>query len=122
MAFLRRDVLRIAAGGLALSLVPRASTAQSNPSRPVRIIVGFPAGSPVDIAARFIAPWLSERLDQPFVVENRPGDCGNTATREVIRAAPDGYTLLLCGPVNTINATLFTELDFDFARDIVLVA
>jgi len=85
-------------------------------------VVGFPAGGPVDIAARTIAPWLAERLGQPFVVDNKPGQSGNDATRSVVRATPDGYTLLICGPVNTINATLFQGLDFNFARDIAPVA
>ncbi|TWI71885.1 tripartite-type tricarboxylate transporter receptor subunit TctC [Bradyrhizobium huanghuaihaiense] len=83
--------------------------------------MGFPAGGPVDIAGRLIAPWLSERLGQPFSVDNVPGESGNVATRSVVRAAPDGYTLLVCGPVNTINATLFDHLDFDFGRDVVAV-
>ena len=85
-------------------------------------MVGFPAGGPVDIAARIIAPWLAERLGQPFVVENQPGESGNIATRSVVRAAPDGYTLLVCGPVNTINTTLFQGLDYNFTRDIAPVA
>lgn len=85
-------------------------------------MVGFPAGGPVDIAARIIAPWLAERLGQPFVVEHQPGESGNIATRSVVRAAPDGYTLLVCGPVNTINATLFQRLDYNFTRDIAPVA
>jgi tripartite-type tricarboxylate transporter receptor subunit TctC len=84
--------------------------------------VGFPAGGAVDIAARVIAPWLAERLGQPFVIENQPGESGNRATRSVVRAVPDGHTLLICGPVNTINTTLFKDLDFNFGRDIVPVA
>lgn len=122
MALTRRDVLCVGAGALAVPFVVRASMAQAHPSGPVRIVVGFPAGGPVDIAARFIAPWLSQRLGQPFVVDNRPGESSNTATREVVRAAPDGHILLLCGPVNPINTSLFTGLDFDFALDIVPVA
>jgi len=85
-------------------------------------VVGFPEGGPVDIAARILAPWLAERLGQPFVVENQPGESGNSATRSVVRAAPDGYTLLVCGPVNTINTTLFQGLDYNFTRDIAPVA
>jgi tripartite-type tricarboxylate transporter receptor subunit TctC len=85
-------------------------------------VVGFPAGGPVDIAARILAPWLAERLGQPFVVDNQPGESGNSATRSVVRAAPDGYTLLVCGPVNTINTTLFQGLDYNFTRDIAPVA
>jgi tripartite-type tricarboxylate transporter receptor subunit TctC len=85
-------------------------------------VVGFPPGGPVDIAARIIAPWLSERLGQPYVVDNQPGDSGNNATRAVVRAAPDGYTLLICAPVHPINALLYGDLDFDFGRDIAPVA
>jgi tripartite-type tricarboxylate transporter receptor subunit TctC len=92
------------------------------PAKSVRVMVGFPADGPVDIAGRLIGSWLTERLGQPFVVENRPGESGNVATREVVRAAADGYTLLIFGPVNTINTTLFSDLDFDFGRDIQPVA
>ncbi len=122
MTLVRRQVLRMVAGAVALPLALRLAQAQAYPSRPVRIVVGFPAGGPVDIAARVIAPWLTERLGQPFVVENQPGESGNMATRAVVKAAADGYTLLLCGPVNTINTTLFADLDFNFTRDIAPVA
>lgn len=122
MALVRRDFLRFSSAALILPVATRPAAAQTYPLRPVRILVGFPAGGPVDLAARVIAPWLTERLGQPFVVENRPGESGNLATREVVRASPDGHTLLLCGPVNTINTTLFTGLDFDFARDVTPVA
>jgi tripartite-type tricarboxylate transporter receptor subunit TctC len=90
--------------------------------RPVRLLVGFPHGGPVDIAGRTIGAWLSDRLGQPFLVENRPGESGNIATRAVVKAAPDGYTLLVCGPVNVINTALFDGMDFDFGRDISAVA
>lgn len=118
----RRDFLRLGAASAAAPLASRVARAQTYPAAPVRIVVGFPAGGPVDIAARMIGPWLSDRLGQPFVVENLPGESGNFATRAVVKAAPDGSTLLLCGPVNTINTTLFQGLDFDFARDIAPVA
>jgi tripartite-type tricarboxylate transporter receptor subunit TctC len=122
MRMRRREFLHLAAAAIATPALPRSAAAQVYPSQPVRLVVGFPAGGPVDIAARVIAPWLAERLSQPFVVENQPGESGNGATRTVVRAAPDGYTLLVCGPVNTINTTLFDALDFDFGRDIVPVA
>lgn len=122
MKFHRRELLRLAAGGAVLPFAWSCAGAQINPTRPVRILVGFPAGGPVDIAARLIAPWLSERLDQTFVVENLPGESGNLATEAVVRAPPDGSTLLLCGPVNTINTTLFQNLAFNFMLDISPVA
>jgi tripartite-type tricarboxylate transporter receptor subunit TctC len=122
MLLQRRHFLRLTAVATAATFVSRAATAEAYPSRPARLTVGFPAGGPVDIAARIIAPWLAERLGQPFIVENRPGESGNSATRSAAGAAPDGYTLLVCGPVNTINDTLFDGLDFKFARDFVAVA
>lgn len=122
MRLQRRDFLKLTFATIGTAAVPRIALAESYPTRTVRLIVGFPAGGPVDIAGRVIAPWLSERLGQPFVVENQPGESGNAATRSVVKAEPDGYTLLICGPVNTINATLFKELDFDFGRDITPVA
>lgn len=122
MGLIRRQFLHLAAGAIALPLAPRIALARVYPSRPVRMVVGFPAGGPVDIAARLISPWLSERFGQPFMVENQPGESSNVATSEVVKAPPDGYTLLLCGPVNTINTTLFEGLDFDFTRDITPVA
>lgn len=118
----RRQFLCLTAAAITAPVLPRVAAAQAYPSQRVRLLVGFPAGGPVDIAARVIAPWLSERLGQPFVIDNQPGESGNSATRSVVRAAPDGLTLLICGPVNTINATLFEGLDFDFARDIAPVA
>jgi tripartite-type tricarboxylate transporter receptor subunit TctC len=95
---------------------------RSYPERPVHIIVGFAAGGPNDICARLMGQWLSERLGQPFVVENRPGAGSNLATADVVRAAPDGYTLLLIGPPAAINATLYERLDFNFIRDIAPIA
>ena len=94
-----------------------ALPAHSYPAQTVRVIVGFPQSGPVDIAGRLVSAWLSDAWAQPFVVENRPGDSGNAATAEVLSAPPDGYTLLLCGPVNAINTTLFPNLKFDFVRD-----
>src|SRR5437763_14629697 len=118
----RRRLLRLAAGAAALPALSGLARAQTYPSRPVRIIVGFAAGGPNDILARLTGQWLSERLGQPFVVENRPGAGSNMATEAVVRAAPDGYSLLLVGTPNAINATLYDKLDFNFIRDITPVA
>ena len=118
----RRQVLRLALGTLALPAAARVAGAQTFPSRPVRIIVGFAAGGSSDIGARLIGQWLQERLGQPFVVENRPGAATNIATESVVHAAPDGYTLLMIGPSSTINATLYDKLSFVFLRDIAPVA
>jgi tripartite-type tricarboxylate transporter receptor subunit TctC len=107
---------------IAAPTLSRNAVAQAYPSRTVRLVVGFPAGGPVDIAGRIIAPGLSERLSQSFVVENLAGESGNAATRSVVKAEPDGYSLLICGPVNTINTTLFNALDFNFGRDITPIA
>jgi tripartite-type tricarboxylate transporter receptor subunit TctC len=96
--------------------------AETYPSRPIRLLVGFPGGGPVDIAGRMVGAWLSDRLGQPVVVENLPGESGNLATRAVVDAAADGHTLLVCGPVNVINATLFEGRGVDFGRDIAAVA
>jgi tripartite-type tricarboxylate transporter receptor subunit TctC len=122
MTLPRRTFLHLAAGAAALPVVARIAMAQTYPSRPVRIIVGFAAAGASDIAARLIAQWLTERMGQQFVIENRPGAGGNIATEAVVRAAPDGYTLLLVGPPNAINATLYTKLNFNFLRDIAPVA
>jgi tripartite-type tricarboxylate transporter receptor subunit TctC len=118
----RRKFLQLAAGAAALPALPRIAWAQAYPSRPVRIVVGFPAGGTSDIVERVLGQRLSERLGQQFVIENRPGAGSNLATEAVARAAADGYTLLLIGGANTINATLFDKLTFDFLRDIAPVA
>ena len=118
----RRRFLHLAAGALALPAVPRIAVAQAYPSRPVRLVVSFPAGGVNDILARLMGQWLSERLGQPFVIENRPGAGTNIGTEAVVRAAADGYTLLLVSPANAINATLYDKLSFNFMRDIAPVA
>src|SRR5262245_36276646 len=118
----RRNFLHLAAGAAALPALSRIAWAQAYPTRPVRLIVGFPAGGGVDIIARLIGQWLSERLGQPFVVENRPGANSNIGTEAVVRAPADGYTLLVVGAWNAINATLYENLKFSFIRDITPVA
>ncbi len=122
MKLLRRQFLRSAAGAAALPAISRLAWGQSYPSRPVRIVVGFAAGGPNDILARLIGQWMSQRLGQQFVVENRPGAGSNIATEDVVRAPADGYTLLLVGSPNAINTTLYDRLNFNFIRDIVPVA
>jgi tripartite-type tricarboxylate transporter receptor subunit TctC len=102
--------------------VAATDAAKDYPSRPVQLLVGFPAGGPVDLAGRTIGAWLSGRAGQPFFVENRPGESGDVATRAVVKAAPDGYTLLVCGPVNVINTVLSGPLDLDFGADVAAVA
>ena len=118
----RRQFLHLAAGAAALPAVPRFAWAQAYPSRPMRLIIGYPPGGSADITARLTGQWLSEKLGQPVVVESRPGAGSNLATEAVVRAAPDGYTLLLVTPANAINATLYDKLNFDFLRDIAPVA
>jgi tripartite-type tricarboxylate transporter receptor subunit TctC len=120
----RRKILRLALGALAgaPAVVSRVAVAQAFPSRTVRIVVGFPAGGVNDIIARLIAHGLSERLGQRFIVENRPGAGSNIATEAVTRAAPDGYTLMMVGPPQVINATLYRNLNFNFMHDIAAVA
>jgi tripartite-type tricarboxylate transporter receptor subunit TctC len=118
----RRTFLHLATGAAALPFVSRVARAQAYPSRPVRIIVGFTAGGNFDLTARLIGQWLSQRLGQQFIVENRPGAGTNMATEAVVRAPADGHTLLLGGAVNAINATLYEKLNFDFLRDIAPVA
>src|SRR5712675_135518 len=118
----RRQFLHLAAGAAALPAVSRIAGAQAYPSRPVRIVVGFPPGGGTDIAARLIGQWLSERLGQQFVIENRPGAGSNIATEAVARASADGYTLLLVSAAHAINATLYDKLNFVFLRDITPIA
>jgi tripartite-type tricarboxylate transporter receptor subunit TctC len=118
----RRQFLHLAAGAAASPALPRIAQAQTYPTRPVRLIVGYPPGGSNDILARLMGQWLSERLGQPFVLENRPGAGSNIGTEAVVRALPDGYTLLLCAPANVINATLYENLNFNFIRDITPVA
>jgi tripartite-type tricarboxylate transporter receptor subunit TctC len=118
----RRQVLRLATGAAALSALPRIAWAQAYPTRPVRIIVPFAPAGDTDLVARLIGPWLSERLGQPFIIENRPGAGTNVGTEAVVRAPADGYTLLLASPPSAINATLYERLNFNFIRDIAPVA
>ena len=118
----RRKFLHLAAGAAALPAVSRFAWGQAYPARPVRIVVGLAPGGTNDIVARLMGQWLSERLGQPFVIENRPGAGTNIATEMVVRAAADGYTLLLVNATNAINATLYERLNFNFIRDITAVA
>jgi tripartite-type tricarboxylate transporter receptor subunit TctC len=117
----RRKFLHLAVGAAGLPLSPSIAKAQSYPSRPVRVIVGFPAGSTADILARLFGQWLSERLGQPFIVENLPGAGSNLATEAVVRASPDGHTLLMVTGSNAVNATLYENLNYNFIRDIAPV-
>jgi tripartite-type tricarboxylate transporter receptor subunit TctC len=118
----RRQFLHLAAGAVALPVLSRAALAQAYPARPINMVVTFSAGSAPDIIARLVGQWLSDRLGQPFVVENKPGFGGNIATEYVVRAAPDGYTLLMPVSTNAVNATLYPNLSFNFIRDIEPVA
>ena len=118
----RRNFLRLAAGAAALPALARIARAETYPSRPVRIVVGLAPGGANDIVARLMGQWLSERLGQPFVIENRPGAGTNIATEMVVRAPPDGYTLLFVSATSAINATLYERLNFNFIRDIAPVA
>jgi len=118
----RRQFLRLAVGAAALPAASRIARAGTYPSRPVRIIIGAPPGGPTDTSARLIGQWLSERLGQPFIIENRPGAGTNIGTEVVVRAPADGHTLLLVTTANAINATLYDNLNFNFIRDIAPVA
>src|SRR6188768_3915305 len=119
MKFTRRRFVILAGAAAA---APPAARAQAYPARPVRLIVGFPAGGAADVTARLISQWLTERLGQAFVVENRPGAGTNIGTEAVVKAQPDGYTLLLISVANTVNATLYERLNFNFIRDVAPVA
>src|SRR5262245_13246368 len=118
----RRQFLHLAGGAVALMAVSRFARAQTYPVRPVRIMSGFPPGGVNDTYARLIAQWLSERLGQQFIVENRPGAGGTIAAESLARAAPDGYTLLLTTSADAWNATLYDNLKFNYVRDVAAVA
>ena len=118
----RRRFLHLAAGTAALPVVSRIARAQTYPTRPVHLIAPYAAGGPNDITARMIGQWLSDRLGQPFIIDNRTGAGGNIGTEVVVRAPPDGYTLLLAASSNAVNATLYDKLSFDFIRDVAPVA
>src|SRR5262245_28747504 len=118
----RRQFLHLAVTAVGLTAATRIARAQAYPIRPVRLIVGFPAGGPTDLVARLIGQWLSDRLGQPFIIDNRPGAAGNIGTEAAVRAPADGHTLLLVTTANAINATLYDNLNFNFIRDIAPVA
>jgi tripartite-type tricarboxylate transporter receptor subunit TctC len=122
MKLLRRNFLQLTVGALASPAISRIARAQAYPSRPIRVIVGVGAGTAADIVARLIGAWLSERLGQPFIIENRPGAGSNMGAQAVVRAPADGYTLLLVTTTNAINATLYNNLDFNLSPDIAPVA
>ncbi len=122
MKFPRRRFLQLAAAAAVLPAVSKTAKAQNYPTRPIRLIVGYTPGGSADLTSRLMGQWLSERRGQPFVIENRPGGGTNIATEAVVRAPPDGYTLLLAAPANAINATLYDKLNFNFLRDVEPVA
>jgi tripartite-type tricarboxylate transporter receptor subunit TctC len=122
MKLFRREFLHLAAGAVALPVISRTASAQTYPTRPVVLVVGFAPGSTTDILARLMGQWLSQRLGQQFVIENRPGAGGNVGAETVVKAAPDGYTLLMVPPAVAANETLYQHLDFNFIRDTVPVA
>jgi len=122
MKLSRRSLLHLSAGAVALPALSCRARAQTYPARPIRLIIGYTPGGSADITARLTGQWLSERLGQSVIVESRPGGGTNIATEAVVRAPPDGYTLLLVAPANAINATLYDKLNFEFLRDIVPVA
>ncbi len=118
----RRQFLHLAAGAALLPAVTRTASAQGYPTRPIRLIIGYTPGGSADLTARLMGQWLSERLGQSFVIENRPGGGTNIATEAALRAAPDGYTLLLVAPANAINATLYSKLNFNFLQEMEPIA
>jgi tripartite-type tricarboxylate transporter receptor subunit TctC len=122
MTLLRRQFLHLAAGAAVLPTLTYLAKAQDYPARPVRIIVASAPGGATDILARLVGQWLSERLAQPFVIENRPGAAGNIGSEAVVKAPPDGYTLLLINAANAVNVTLYDNLNFNFIRDIAPIA
>ena len=122
MTIARRRLLQLAAGMAALPVVAATARAETYPARPIRLIVPQAAGGAADISARLIGQWLAERLGQPCTIENRPGAGGNIGTEAVVASEPDGYTLLLAGSFNAINATLYDKLSFNFIRDIAPVS
>jgi len=122
MKFPRRQFLHLAAGAAVLPAVSRIARAEAYPARPLRLVVGYTPGGSADLTARLMGQWLSERLGQPIVIENRPGGGTNIATEAVVHASPDGYTFLLAAPANAINATLYDKLNFNFLRDVEPVA
>ena len=122
MKLRRRKFLHLAAGAAALPAMSCVARAQAYPNKPVRLIVAFAAGGPNDIVARLLGQWLTERLGQPFVVENRPGGGGSVGTEVLVRSPPDGHTLLLCSPANTIGASFYEKLSYNFVSDTAPVA
>jgi tripartite-type tricarboxylate transporter receptor subunit TctC len=122
MTIARRHFMKLAAGAAALPALPRAARALDYPVRPVHIIAGYPAGAGPDVTGRLAAQWLGQRLNQQFIVDNRPGAASNIGTELVAKSAPDGYTLLVTVSTNAINATLYQNLNYNFTRDLVPVA
>ncbi|MBW8854950.1 MAG: tripartite tricarboxylate transporter substrate binding protein, partial [Bradyrhizobium sp.] len=122
MKFPRRQFLQLAAGAAALPLTSGNVSAQAYPARPVRLVIGYTPGGSADLTARLMGQWLSEKLGQSFIIENRPGGGTNIATEQALRATPDGYTLLLVAPANAINATLYDKLPFDFIKEMEPIA
>ena len=122
MKFQRRQFLQLVAGAAAVPATSRIARAQAYPARPVRLVIGYTPGGSADLTARLMGQWLSEKLGQSFVIENRPGGGTNIATEQALRATPDGYTLLLVAPANAINATLYDKLPFDFMKEMEPIA